>query len=225
MKAISPKEVDKYVEKLLKKIGSEYEPEQVPVKVEPYSKSQNCFINVEEKVKKDGGSVYYGWNIFQSEIICEAERHAVWESAEGDLIDITPNELDFEQIMFVPDNDFVYTGQLVDNIRINITDNPLVDDFIFLCENIEKLYSYGQRIDDEQMSVPEPAVQLIPHLEQFKANLLNFINSGARPSKPCYCGSPKIYKNCHGKDFRKDVSNLVAKVERILKKSKGIAEE
>jgi hypothetical protein len=57
---LSPKTADKHVEKLLRKINAEYEPEMVEIHSEPFAKKFNCFLNVEEKVKRDGGQVRYG---------------------------------------------------------------------------------------------------------------------------------------------------------------------
>lgn len=218
MKLTSPAEINKYVTKLLVRIESQYEPEQVPVIVERYSSIRNCYINVAKKVELDGGRIHYGWGIYQSEILCEAERHAVWESPEEDLIDITPRETEFKQIMFVSDNDFVYSGQLVDNIRINITGNPLVDDFISLCEDLERIYSYGKRVDDDQMKIANSAMELIEHYEKLKIIYLNYIYSGGRPDKVCFCGGPKNYKNCHGKTFKKEVNENMEAVLKILNK-------
>ena len=218
MKLISPTKTDKFVEKLLTKIGSEYEPEQVPVIVEPYAKFNNCYLNVDEKVKRDGGKVHYGWAIYQSDILCEAERHAVWENEDGDLIDITPREIDFKQIMFVSNDDFVYTGHLVDNIRINLTDNPIVDDFIIVCENLEKLYTLGQRIDEEKLSIPVPVAKLIYQFEKLKTTYLTFIYSGGRPNSKCLCGGQKSYKNCHGQTLKQNINADMAELKNNLKK-------
>ena len=46
MKLISPTDTDRFIEEILTKIGSEYEPEQVPVIVESYAKPHNCYLNV-----------------------------------------------------------------------------------------------------------------------------------------------------------------------------------
>ena len=202
MKLISPIEIDRFVQKLLDKINYEFDPEIIPVVIEPYAKIRNCFQNVDEKIKRDGGNVHYGWAIFKSDILCEAERHAVWENADGDLVDITPRELEFKQIMFVSENDFVYKGQLVDNIRINITDNPIVEDFITVCESLEQLYTYGQRINDEQLNIPAPAAKLILEYENLKAAYLVYINLGGRPKSKCICGGQKNYKNCQENEIK-----------------------
>jgi hypothetical protein len=203
---------------ITKKINSEYEHEIIPVIIEPYAKIHNCFPNVDEKVKKDKGKAHYGWAIYQSDILCEAERHAVWENPEGDLIDITPQEPNVDTIMFVSDNNFIYTGQLVDNIRVNITNNPVVDDFIYICENTEKLYTYGHRINNEQMIIPEPAMNLISTYQQMKIAYLEYIRGGGNLNKPCICGSTKSYKECHRKKILNDINSSMLKIEEILKK-------
>ena len=43
--------LNKNIEKLLKKLNAEYEPEIVPVKIEKFSKLHQCYSNVEQKVK------------------------------------------------------------------------------------------------------------------------------------------------------------------------------
>ena len=168
MTPYSPSEITSHVEKLLDKMNAQFDPEQVKVVLEPYAKIHNCFMNVAEKVNRDGGKIIYGRAIFYTDLVCEAEMHAVWESPNGELIDITPRECAFEEIMFVYDEDFVYENQLVDNIRINSTDNPIVEDFILLCETLEKFYTYGTRINDDEMSLPKPIIELVQQYENLK---------------------------------------------------------
>lgn len=212
----SPLESNIHVEKLLDKLKAEFFPEIIDVQPEEYSGMQNCFINVEKKVQTDRGSPHYGWAILQSPIICEAERHAVWENPDGVLIDVTPREPAFEKIMFVSQNDLIYRGQLIDNVRINITDNPMVDDYIFLCETVEKFYTYGTRLNDEMLEVPQPAQALIFQYEDLKTNYQLYMNSGAKGNTPCICGSGKKYKNCHGRSLRIQCTRDLAKVHKAL---------
>lgn len=217
MNIVTPEIEDKYVQKILNMIDSEFEPEKVPVIVEPYAKVQNCYINVDEKIKKDGGKVHYGWSIYKTDILCEAERHAVWENEDEELIDITPKEIELDEILFVSDNDFIYTGQLVDNIRVNITNNPVVEDFIMLCENLEIFYTYGKRIDDSRVELPEQVTPKIILYENLKGELLSFIYSGGEPRSKCFCGGVKNYKNCHGATLKKDITEDVKKIKKKLR--------
>jgi hypothetical protein len=57
----------------------EFEPELIPILPEPYAKLLNCFLHVEKEVKRDGERIHYEWSIHKTTILCEAERHAVWE--------------------------------------------------------------------------------------------------------------------------------------------------
>lgn len=213
----SPTEVTKYVEKLVNLLNAEFEPELITVRTEPYAKINNCYMNVDEKVRRDGGKVHYGWAIFQTDIVCEAIRHAVWETEDEELIDITPRDIDCETIMFVSDNNFIYTGQLIDNVRVNSTNNPVVDDFIKVMETLEKFYTLGTRIDDEQMIVPEPAQTLIREYENLKLWFQAFLSSGGTPKSVCICGGPKQYNNCHGKTLK---LSLEDDLKRAFKETK-----
>ena len=131
--------------RLLEKIGSKNVPQYVPIKVENYSTINNCFYNLIDKVSIDKGMIIYGWKIHQTKLLLEAERHAVWKSPSGELIDITPDVEYSDKTLFLEeDNGWIYEGQYSDNIRVNITDNPLVDDFILLCESITKLTCQSQ---------------------------------------------------------------------------------
>lgn len=212
----SPKEENKNTDRLLKLIGSEYIPEQVPIIPEEYSEFQNCFGNVDKKIKKDGGYVHYGWAIFQSKILCEGERHAVWESEDGELIDITPREDKMDEIMFVSDPDFEYTGQVIDNYRINITNNKLVNDFIKVCEHLSKLYNLGERRDDYTLNVDTRLGKMIYEYEKLKSAIQIHIESGNNERSKCVCGGPKNYKNCHQKIILSNMPKDYREIVNVL---------
>ena len=120
--------------------------------------------------------------------------------------------------MFVPDNGFVYEGQLTDNIRVNITNNPVVDDFILICESLEKMYCFGERVDDEHIRIPEPATALIGQYENLKVLYLDYIYSGGKPASNCLCGGQKSYKNCHGSNLREYIKNDLEILKRKIEK-------
>jgi hypothetical protein len=135
------------------------------------------------------------------------------------LIDITPKEYEFAEILFVSDNnDFEYKGQLVDNIRINITNNPIIDDFIVLCEGTEKLYSFGNRINCDQIALPEPIKLIIDRFESLKIHIEMFVNNDSRPTSKCFCGGQKTYKNCHGQNLKVKIKSTVNEIARRINK-------
>jgi hypothetical protein len=203
----SPKEETQFVKKLLEKINSEFLPEQISLRIEEYSEKLNCFNNVDRKVELDGGKVHYGWAIYQTNILCEAERHAVWENEDKELIDITPREVDFEQIMFVSDNDFEYKGQIIDNYRINITKNKVVDHFIKVCETLSDFYSLGIRKNDWELELEPHVAKIINEYEDLKSQLELYIIKGGNLRSKCICGGEKKYKNCHGKILIERINN------------------
>lgn len=60
----------------------------------------------------------------------EAELHCVWQDNKGQLVDITPKVDNEETALFVTNPNEKYCGITRDNIRVNITENKLVDDLI-----------------------------------------------------------------------------------------------
>ncbi|MBT9394386.1 hypothetical protein KLP40_14540 [Hymenobacter sp. NST-14] len=207
---------DPILNKLLDKIGVEFDPETVPVQPAPYALPHNCFLNVQEKVRRDGGQVHYGWAIHETNLLREAERHAVWEDNEGNLLDITPQETGEEEILFVSDNDWEYTGKRVDNIRVNRTDNPVVDDFITLCECVHTITSYGTEDENWQITLTPPVAAVYELYNGFKQGVQEFIYRGGRPYSPCPCGKALPYRKCHGYKLRERVAQDLALLKEHL---------
>jgi copper chaperone CopZ len=91
----------------LKKIGSAIEPIFVEVASEDGMAINDCFNNVNRKIKANGGVKICGRQIIKSHIVMEGEAHAVWKSTEGELFDITSkiNAL-WKEILYIPDNSY-----------------------------------------------------------------------------------------------------------------------
>jgi hypothetical protein len=207
---------DPFLDKLLSKMGCEFEPEDVPVRAENYATLLNCYPNVNEKVKRDSGKAHYGWLIHKTKYLYEAERHAVWENEEGELVDVTPYEPAEVEIKFVSDNNWVYSGKRVDNIRVNRTTNLLVDDFILLAEAESQALSYSSHISGNAYSIPELADTVAGHFRKLKLDLLDYINIGGKPYSACYCGLQKTYKSCHGRLLPENIKLILAKLQNRL---------
>jgi hypothetical protein len=63
---------------------------------EPSAKPNECYANCTAKAKTDGGKVVVGWRHDRAiqdgpDLIATLTHHAVWESPEGDMFDITPS--------------------------------------------------------------------------------------------------------------------------------------
>jgi len=129
------------IDKLGDKLKVNYEYETVPIQTESYSRKMQCYSNVREKIEKYGGSIHYGWSVHVTEgIIIEAERHAVWENEERNLICVTPHPSGQSELIFFSDNTPVDPQLQVDNVRMNITGNKIVNDWIYLSNNVGHIY-------------------------------------------------------------------------------------
>ena len=198
MFSISPKTMNQQVIKLLEKMNSKNQPKIIPVKVDPAGKLDSCYYNVANKISRDGGNIHYGWTIWQTPNLIEAEHHAVWEK-DGELLDISPRKEQYDTIMFVPDNDNIFNGnRAVPNVRLNTTSNALIDHFIIYSTAIDKLTGLGKRTDENTLLLLEPIVYKIKVLEIRKDNVSLFYTYGNTIESNCFCGKPKSYINCHG---------------------------
>jgi hypothetical protein len=81
----------------------------------------------------NGGKQYNGWAIWEwPKVFIEAEFHCVWESPEGKLIDLTPDDLQLDKILFLPQPKKQYRGCQVNNIRKPLSGDKDVHRFIEL---------------------------------------------------------------------------------------------
>ena len=202
-----------FINELLLKIGTTSKIVKVPVKIDSQASVDNCFPNVLDKIKRDGGSIIYGWTIHTFPFIFEAERHAVWKSEKNELIDITPKKIFYNQILFVPDvnNNWLYTGELTDNIRINVTKNKVVDDYILINETIFKFLKTGKRNIDGELMVTKDIKKVIESLQKWKIDHEKFMYSNGTIDSLCYCCKNKPYKFCIGLKLRGDIQFILEK--------------
>lgn len=214
----------KQIEEQGNKMNLEYEFEIVPVVVELYSRNKQCYSNVGEKVKRDGGKIHYGWSVhFNKGVIIEAERHAVWENENEDLICITPNPSDYNEVVFISDNIPVDPYLQIDNVRMNITNNPLVEDWVYLADTVGHLFfKYTTRKNDEQVIIETPVLKLINQIEEWKGLLMGLIELGKKERIICFCENgfykQRKYLNCHSKFFRKEIPELIKRVKQFEKR-------
>jgi hypothetical protein len=208
------------IDKLLQKLNSEFDPEIVPIKLEEYSTERNCFNNVNKKIKADGGKIHYGWILHKNEFFYEAERHAVWENEKEDLIDLTPQSKDsINSVLFVSDNNnFIYHSQYLPNVRVNLTKNNVVNDYIYLLNRIDHLYSFSKRKNQFEIEIAEPIKLLIDHLTQLSDVYFTFLKARKNERSKCFCDSQKIYKNCHKLKTRSETEKNIEMLKTILKK-------
>jgi len=198
-----PTATDENITGLLSQTGSSEEPRYVPCAPIQGAPINECFPLVEEKIKTVGGRRILGWQIWKTKLLIEAEFHAVWENPDGKYIDITPKSLPFHEILFIPDHTAMYEGKQVSNIRINITGNSLVDEFISIHEATFRIENKGDRALQYELRLKGKEAQAHTILTNAKPILEMMALQGLTKNSLCPCGSNKKYKICHGKIFKK----------------------
>ncbi|MDP3996811.1 MAG: zinc chelation protein SecC [bacterium] len=124
----------------------------VYLEIEPVEEAivNECYGNVDKAIHKSGGSIQYGWQIWETmpDVMAEAEFHAVWKDTDGNLHDVTPKEMPgITRILFLPDPTRNYSGRQIDNIRIALKDDPLVHSFITNAESYFEVTNRGELAD------------------------------------------------------------------------------
>ena len=72
-------------------VGVDKDPQIIPYRKVKGAIGGECFENVRSHIKKFGGEVVDGWAVWEfPPLEVQAEFHSVWETPEGDLVDITP---------------------------------------------------------------------------------------------------------------------------------------
>ena len=77
--------------------------EYLDVKPAPAARPGRSYDNVREHIVRHGGCVVHGWIVRAVVMLFyEAEYHAVWQTPEGALVDITPHPANESGVFFAP---------------------------------------------------------------------------------------------------------------------------
>lgn len=203
-----PNQITDEIRLLLSKIGVQEEPKYVKCKPNQNHPQNECFPVVAERVEADGGERILGWQIWQGQLLVEAEFHAVWKTPDGELIDITPKPIPLDRILFVADSKAKYEEKQVNNFRINITGNPIVDEFIAVHDAVFRIENKGERAFQYELSLSGREANAHHKLSAAKPVLEMMALQGHTRNSPCFCGSGNKYKACHGKTIRKLINDF-----------------
>lgn len=189
------------INRLITALGLNVSPVRLDIELKSHSLPSECFPNVETQVQKHGGEIVYGWQLWQSgAFYIEAEFHAVWRDSEGILHDITPKPLPTVlQILFVEDVGRTYEGRQVNNVRLNLSGNKVVDHFLKLNDKKFEIENAGERANQHEISLKGDELDIYEGLIQLLIDIECFMKSGGTARSPCLCGSGEKYKKCHGR--------------------------
>ncbi len=105
-----------------------------------------CYGNVEKMIKNKGGTIQYGWQIWETlpELLIEAQFHAVWVDDTEIFHDVTPKDFPtIDKILFLSDSTRKFTGQQVNSFRLSLKSDPLVEEYIKREEEYFKITNEG----------------------------------------------------------------------------------
>jgi len=196
---------DSNVLKILKLIRLDSSPVKVIYKPENFCKKNFCFPNIDQKIKRDGGQIVYGWQLWEHDFMIEAEFHAVWKSPQGNMLDITPKQMSEDHIVFVEDLKMKYEDKQVDNFRIKTIDNALVDDYIELWKAKYRLLNKAGREEQQIVMLSGGDVEMYEGIEGLIFIIKSMLLKNQNQNSPCFCDSGRTFYNCH----RNDIMSLI----------------
>lgn len=195
MKSTTPAAINENVLRLKAKLGLDTEPVFVPVRDVMGHKVADCFHNVPRKIETDGGSLQYGWNVWElPNRIIEGEFHAVWVNPAGGYVDITPKPDGETQILFIPDPNRIYQNVPVDNVRVLLTDDPAFIQSIKIQEKLAQL-RIKYNVNGTEARIPTEELEALGLFPQSNPKPKRKIGRDER----CPCGSGKKFRHCHGR--------------------------
>ena len=200
----TPANITPAIISLCHELVADTEPEFLAVAPVSNADVNDCFPVVERYVRDHGGSICYGWQIWEwSGVMVEAEFHAVWRSPTGELRDITPKQVSISQILFLPDPSRQYEGRQVPNLRKSLSPDQRVAEFIARCEEEFEFMNRGERATQYgELELSPQEVRELAAIQQRKNELYRQLDSRApHPGRndPCFCGSGTKYKKCCGR--------------------------
>lgn len=178
-------------------------PVYVDVRPIPGAPSKECFTIVEEHIQTHGGTSVIGWSLWEMPtLFVEAEFHAVWRSPDGGLLDIAPKPEPTQRTLFLIDPTREYEGRQVNNVRRPLRQDPALLGFFDACNEEFELMNRGARAEQHgEISLQGEEAAEYQKIQMKKTHFQIQILSlypDVGPYTPCWCGSGKKTKWCHG---------------------------
>ena len=162
----------------------------------------DCYGNVDKHIEKNGGRTQYGWIIWEDpKTFLEAEFHVVWANDKEEYFDVTPKKDGEKRILFLPDSQKRFTGELVDNIRKALIDTPETRALVKVSQKRFEIYKKYYTGNPE---IKIPLLEMVALDEYYKLmlkeeRLKDSVNKQRiGRNEPCPCKSGKKYKKCCG---------------------------
>lgn len=171
-----PKPDSPAVAKILKTIGTDTAPVSLKIEAVADGDPTDCFANVSRVIEQRGGSAAYGWKIWETlpGVMIEGEFHAVWVDGQGTIHEVSPSAPILGQgisgVLFLPDPKMTDDGSQVDNVRVALVSDPLIDRFIANAESRYQYMNSGGLEGQFGLVVMDPALAVIQDLHEELSN-------------------------------------------------------
>lgn len=174
----------------------------VSVRPETGAPTNECFPLVDVAISRFGGTRLLGWALWEFPgVFVEAEFHAVWESPNGELIDIAPKNRPVERILFLPNKELTYTGRQVNNVRRPLSSARCIAEYLATFDAEFELLNRGARAQQHgEIELTGSEAEEYASLQQRRANLAPEVLALAAyigAYTPCPCNSGNKVKWCH----------------------------
>ena len=167
-------------------------PVYIPVEAAGWGLMNECFPNVQRMVREHGGQQVNGWAVWQwANISVMLEAHAVWESLEGKLVDITPHDCGERETLFLRDDRGVYSGKPIGSIRQPLTGLSLVAELIGLLNERDRIMCASA---DRTYALPKEMYLRIMQIQEM-------LHREVGRNDPCPCQSGLKYKKFCGRSW------------------------
>tara|TARA_B110000196_G_scaffold312985_1_gene318980 strand:- start:1015 stop:1635 length:621 start_codon:yes stop_codon:yes gene_type:complete len=129
----------------------------IPCSPSKDAERKRCFVNVEDRISKMGGSMLTGWifNEYQNRSI-STEAHAIWVAPFGEKkLDITPHDRQPKRVLFLPDKRIEEKRGYTAGEIFLLSDDPRIN-------AIEAFSIELDKIKDEKFIGINKAIDLLP---------------------------------------------------------------
>lgn len=173
---------------LLEKLKLSKAPMVLEARPDKQAEAHDPLQTVQNKVESRGGKALFGWKFSNKHGLLEAVSHVVYVSPNSLINEIS--EEDTAAINFCPAPEFSHSGSnILPSIRIPLSENPLLADYIKVSEAWDKLkFNTGE--EENKL-----ALEWLHHVAK---SILSLSLTTESTQAPCSCGSKLPYNECLG---------------------------
>lgn len=175
-KSTTPSLISAEVRNFCSKVAKKSEPYYVDIAPADNALFDQCYYNVEDVIKKNGGSILFGWLIWMTpNVFIEAEHHAIWKDGVGTCVDVTPRRDSETSVLFLQDQKakfYTTNPNWRDNQRQSLVDDSRVFNFLKATEKLSRfeIRHSTPKGRERMVRIPAHKVKIYRNLQLDKNN-------------------------------------------------------